>query len=236
LIFIEHSGHVWYNYNSPKKGRRWRASGPRKAQQGTKKSIILHHKSQVFKYFGELMTKKAPFCASLRLTITVFTRLMKKAVSMALCTMASLCGKSSLLEQSLSRTPSQLKTSVISVAKNPFNQCNLRLINDLRSTKDYVRKNKLFLQNEPNFPDALMNVTNLLTTNYEQLTMNYVQKNKPNTNPIKPNTKPIKAYKMPKQTQNKANTNPNKANFKGKKCCCERFQAWRHERLRPGRA
>jgi hypothetical protein len=50
------------------------------------------------------------------------------------------------------------KTSCLGifVAINPFNQRNLclgypRLINDLRSTKDYVRKNNLFLQNEPNF-------------------------------------------------------------------------------------
>ena len=73
------------------------------------------------------MVNKAPFCASLRLTRTVFSWLLKKAVSMALCTMATLCGKSSLIKQSLSRTPSRLKTSMISVAKNPLNLRNPRL-------------------------------------------------------------------------------------------------------------
>ena len=61
------------------------------------------------------------FLRFMKLKLTVFTRLLKKAVSMALCTMASLCGKSSLLEQSLSRTPSRQKTSIISVAKNLYN-------------------------------------------------------------------------------------------------------------------
>ena len=104
------------------------------------KSIILHHKSQIFEHFGVLMAKKH-----------LFSRLLKKAILMALWTKAGLCVKSSLLEQCLPRTPSRPKTSVISVAKNlcnllllfraflwlknPFNQRNLRLINDLRLFK-----------------------------------------------------------------------------------------------------
>ncbi len=95
------------------------------------------------------------FCASLRLIRTVFTRLLKKAVSMALWTKADLCVKSSLLEQSLPRlvrhpfggTPSRPKTSMISASKNLCNlllkicaicgknQRNLRLIKDLRVCK-----------------------------------------------------------------------------------------------------
>jgi len=83
------------------------------------------------------------FCASLRLKRTVFTRLLKKAISMALWTKACLYVKSSLLEQSLPRTPSRQKTSIISVnpvilsnfsscpnvfvAKNPRNLRNPRL-------------------------------------------------------------------------------------------------------------
>jgi len=57
------------------------------------------------------------------------------------------------------------------------------------------------MRNKANFRKSQMNVTNLLTTNYEQLTMNYVQKNKPNSKPIKANSKPIKANIMPKQSQ-----------------------------------
>ncbi len=131
----------------------------------------MHHKCQCLKHLGVLMDKKH-----------LFSRLLKKAVSMALWTKASLCVKSSLLEQSLSRTPSRPKTSIISVnpvilsnlsscsscaswLKNPFNPRNLRLINDLRSTKVYVRKNNLFMQNKansnpnkPNFKPGLLSV------------------------------------------------------------------------------
>jgi len=91
----------------------------------------------------------------------LFSRLLKKAISMALWMKAILCGKSSLLEQSLPRTPSRpililaylssrsaisafsaVKKSCLCVlvAINPFNQRNLcprypRLINDLRLFK-----------------------------------------------------------------------------------------------------
>ena len=61
-----------------------------------------------------------------------------------------------------------------------------------------------FMQNKPNLPKAQMNLSTVLTKNYEQITMNNELKNKPNTKPIKANTKPIIANKMPKQTQYKA--------------------------------
>ncbi len=51
------------------------------------------------------------------LTRTVLSWLLKKAVSMALWTKASLCGKSSLSEQSLPRTPSRLRI----ICVNPVN-------------------------------------------------------------------------------------------------------------------
>ncbi len=95
------------------------------------------------------------FCASLRLIKHLFSRLPNKAISMAMWTKATLCFKSSLLEQSLPRTPSRPKTSIISVnpvilsnfssclcafcaflwLKKPFNQRNQLLINDLRACK-----------------------------------------------------------------------------------------------------
>jgi len=62
-----------------------------------------------------------------------------------------------------------------------------------------------FLTNKANFPKSQMNVSPVLTKNYEQLTMNNELKNKPNSNPIqtqyKANTNPI-------QTQYKANSKP----------------------------
>ena len=89
--------------------------------------------------------------------------------------------------------------------KNPRNQRNLRLINDLRSTKVYVRKNKLFLQNEPNFRKSQVNVSDVLTRIYVQMDTWLIRKNEPKTNPIRTQTNPIKAKTKPIRTQNEAN-------------------------------
>jgi len=88
--------------------------------------------------------------------------------------------------------------------KNPRNQRNLRLINDLRSTKVYVRKNKLFLQNEPNFRKSQVNVSDVLTRIYVQMDTWSIRKNEPKTNPNEPKTNPILDDKSPIRTQ----TNP----------------------------
>jgi hypothetical protein len=131
----------------------------------------------------------------------LFSRLQKKAISMALWTKATLCGKSSLLEQSLPRTPSRPIQSLPTYQvgprnlrnlwlKNPFNQRNLRLINDLRSTKVYVRKNNLFMQNEPKFRKVKFNVTEVLTTDYDQMDTWSIGKNEPKTNPKRTQTNP----------------------------------------------
>ena len=65
---------------------------------------------------------------------------------------------------------------------------------EIRSTNSYVRNYKQNMQNKANFQKSQMNVSTVITMNYEQRTMNYEIKNKPNTNPI--------------QTQNKPKTNP----------------------------
>ncbi len=57
------------------------------------------------------------------------------------------------------------------------------LINDLRSTKDYVRKNNLFMQNEPKSRKVKLNVTKVLTKDYEQMDTWSIRKNEPKTNP-----------------------------------------------------
>ena len=121
-------------------------------------------------------------------------------------------------------TPSRPKISgfsVPSVAKNLFNLRNLcprylRLINDLRSTKDYVRKNNLFLKNKAKFKKSQMNVTGLLKRKYEQMDTWSISKNKAKTKPIQSQ---FKAKTKPIQTQYKANSNPIKPNFRGKKMC-----------------
>ena len=81
-------------------------------------------------------------------------------------------------------------------------------LHEIRSTKEFVRKNKLFLQNEPNFRKSQMNLTDLLTMNYVQMDTWSIRKNEPNTNPNEPKTNPILANKTtirtqfkPKQTQ-----------------------------------
>jgi hypothetical protein len=103
-------------------------------------------------------------------------------------------------------TPSWPKTSVNPVILSNFSSCSSclrgekisvisvkpRLIKDLRSTKVYVRKNNLFMQNKANFRKSQMNVSDCFTMNYEQSTMNYEIKNKPNTNTNKHNFRKAK--------------------------------------------
>jgi len=80
-----------------------------------------------------------------------------------------------------------------------------------------------FLTNKPNFQKSQMNVTYLLTRDYEKKDTWWSGKNKPNSNPIqtqyKANTKPIQSQYKPNtnpiQSRYKANTNPNKPDFKG---------------------
>ena len=66
-----------------------------------------------------------------------------------------------------------------------------------------------FMQNKPNFLDALMNVNSLITVDYEKKTLGERGK----TKPIQSQLKPIKANIMPKQSQFKPNSNPIKPNF-----------------------
>jgi hypothetical protein len=66
---------------------------------------------------------------------------------------------------------------------------------EIRSTKDYVRKNKLFLQNKANFRKVKLNVNKVLTKDYDEMDTWSIRK-----------TKPIKA--------NKSQLNPIKANFR----------------------
>ncbi len=54
-----------------------------------------------------------------------------------------------------------------------------------------------FMQNKPNFPDVLMNITSLITADYENKSNWTLGENEPKTNPIRtqyePNSNPIKA-------------------------------------------
>jgi hypothetical protein len=60
---------------------------------------------------------------------------------------------------------------------------------------------KPFLQNEPNFQKSQMNVTDLLTREYEKKDTWWSGKNEPKTNPNEPNSNPKQSQFKPKQTQ-----------------------------------
>ena len=81
-------------------------------------------------------------------------------------------------------------------------------------------KPALFMQNKANFPKARMNVTNVLTKDYESPTLGGCGKNKANSNPIKANTNPIKANIMPKQPQNK----PEQTQFPPRRAISSKFR------------
>ena len=68
-----------------------------------------------------------------------------------------------------------------------FRHFSSLITNEIRSTKDYVRNYKLFLQNEPKFRKSQMNVNNVLTKDYGNETLGKNRKNEPKTNPIKAN-------------------------------------------------
>ena len=68
-----------------------------------------------------------------------------------------------------------------------FRHFSSLITNEIRSTKDYVRNYKLFLQNEPKFRKSQMNVNNVLTKDYGNETLGKNGKNEPKTNPIKAN-------------------------------------------------
>ncbi len=175
----------------------------------------------------------------------LFSRLLKKAVSMALWTKASLCVKSSLLEQNLPRTPSRPKTSAISafsavknsclcvfVAKNPFNQRNLRNLRlNISSCASWLknpfnRRNPQLIKDLRLF-NALYNCREDSTTIESSLQINLFMQNKANFQKVKLNvnkvitkdydqmdtwsirkTKPIQSQLKPI----KANSKPIKAN------------------------
>jgi hypothetical protein len=60
--------------------------------------------------------------------------------------------------------------------------------------------------NKPNFRKSQMNVTKVLTKNYDKMDTWSIRKNKPNSNPIQSQFKP-------NQSQNKPNTNPKQTQF-----------------------
>ncbi|MHC4111072.1 MAG: hypothetical protein ACYSUY_08350 [Planctomycetota bacterium] len=83
--------------------------------------------------------------------------------------------------------------------KNQFNQ---RLMNYLHAFGIFTTVEKAlqigpFCTNKPNFPDAMMNVSNFITRDYENNPPILAPKNKPNSKPIKAKTNPIQSQTNP---------------------------------------
>jgi hypothetical protein len=76
-----------------------------------------------------------------------------------------------------------------------FRHFSSLLTNDLRSTKVYVRKNKLFMQNKANFRKVKLDVNNVLTRVYEQMDTWSIRKTKP-IKAIKANQSQLKPIKV----------------------------------------
>ena len=161
----------------------------------------------------------------------VFSWLLKKAIVMALWTKAILCGKSLLLEQGLSRTPSRLKTKSVLIRVNPWLMKYLydyKLLYNCRFITTNVKISLqilLFMQNKANFKKVKFYVSKEKIKNYEQMDTWYDRKKQSQTKPNKPKFKKAKmnviVFKIREYEkmsiwaiyENKANSKPIKANF-----------------------
>ncbi|MGB2806858.1 MAG: hypothetical protein WBC22_03905, partial [Sedimentisphaerales bacterium] len=127
---------------------------------------------------------------------TLFRQLLNKAISMALWPKAITCDKAGFNSRFCQvHQAGKYKISVNPVILSNFSSCLCVLV-AIRSTKDYVRKNKLFMQNKANFQKVKLNVNNVLTKDYDRMDTWSIRK-----------TKPI-------QSQFKANQSQNKPKFK----------------------
>jgi hypothetical protein len=86
-----------------------------------------------------------------------------------------------------------------------FRHFSSLITNEIRSTKDYVRKNNLFMQNKANFRKVKFNVNKVLTKAYDRMDTWSIRKTKPIQTQFKAKTNPIKANSNPIQTQTKPN-------------------------------
>jgi len=92
-----------------------------------------------------------------------------------------------LPDNSLPNMMIQSKTNNhLSIINNHLAFCPLHLSRTLY-------KSALFMQNKPNFQDVQMNVSSILTKDYERNDIFAVPENKANTNPIKANQTQYKA-------------------------------------------
>ena len=126
------------------------------------------------------------FCASLRLTRSVFSRLLKTVVCL------------------LSTGNRQLATFLSpSIRDTQY---------AIRSTKVYVRKNNLFMQNKANFQKVKLNVNKVLTKDYDQMDTWSIRKTKPIQSQFKANQTQLKPIKCQNKPNSNSKTRPWRAN------------------------
>jgi hypothetical protein len=142
--------------------------------------------------FGSFYANFCTFCASLRPKRTVFSRPKTSIISVNPVILSNFSPCSSWFYLLIL---AYLSSRSVKICVNPW------LINDLRSTKVYVRKNNLFMQNKANFRKVKFNVNNVLIRNYDQMDTWSIRK----TKPIQSQLKPIKANSKPIQSQFKPN-------------------------------
>ncbi len=168
-------------------------------------SYLCAYKAPNKTLFWSFYVSFCTFYASLRLIRTVFTRPKT-------CLPHEIAQRYLFVVIFVSKNLCNLLLKICAICGK--NLCNLRLINDLRSTKDYVRKNNLFMQNKANFRKVKLNVTKVLTRDYVQMDTWSIRK----TKPIQSQLKPIQSQLKPILCQNKPNSNPIKPNFTVQSC------------------
>ena len=136
--------------------------------------------------FCSLFVSFCTFCASLRLTITVFSRLKIKVRPKGLHSFAFYILIFAFSFQSLIPTPSPLTPNVI---VHKYLRADKLLYNcrELSTSVEGSLQINLFMQNEPNFGKAQMNVSPVITREYKNNSNWTLGENEPKTNPIKAN-------------------------------------------------
>jgi hypothetical protein len=147
------------------------------------------------------------------------------SITLFLCAFCAFCASLRLKI----RLPREIVKSYLTGVKSAFIiRGNPLLTNDLRARKALYNCRETFTDvmsalqigpfcsNKPNFRKSQMNVSKVITTDYDNMDTWSIGKNKPNSNPIQTQSNPIKAQKMQKQTQFKPKqTQFQRTNFKG---------------------
>ncbi len=168
---------------------------------------------------GELpfMSIENPTLAHFRHFSSLFTNL--PSITLFLCAFCASLRLKNLFNQRNQRLMNYLPSLMSLWPKNPCDPRNPWLINDLRVCKELYNCREtftnvmsalqinLFMQNKANFRKVKLNVTKVLTKDYDRMDTWSIRKTKPIQSQFKPNSKPIQTQLKPKQTQTKPISN-----------------------------